>query len=768
MSDRHPRNGGSWWPSLVELARQLLKRSNAADHQELIRHAVEALLGGRATVWLNDPDDHSPLRGAEWSGNDVFCSEALRRAAQTGRTEAIAGADGHLSLVASPVVAGDCLLGVIQVERERGHSFSPPEITIIEALAGQAAIGIEAARRASAQRARALEQAWVSTAMVQVARALQSQPSLEETLATAARLAPMLAGTERSAALMIGDDGYTILPRAAYGLTLTQRIGLYQLLTPDDATEFESMLAAHAPARVDRGPLVEPLAAAGFDSPIVLPLLGGDGATGVLVIDAGQRQLQAVSDPPGTADPGWVQIARGIAQQTSAAIESHELRQSQREEAYVSTALLQVVQAIATLTNLDDVLASIVRTTPALVGAERCAIYRWIEEEELYHSAQVYGMARPAKDEREDAWYRPGEYPLLDTVRREVCPVSELLPQTPAAMPGGKFPSSAEGFERPRLTAPRQRAVRALPLVVKGEFVGALVLVEPAYAERSGNRREEILRGIADQAAIAIQNDRLQAETSRRERLEQEMLLAHDIQRSLMPDRFPETPGWQLAAICEPAREVGGDFFDLIRLPDESLGLVIADVADKGMPAALFMANARAMIRALAHHHRSPAAVLEQVNHLLLPDSHQGMFVTALFASLSVRGGMLTYCNAGHNPPLVWRAQQHRTERLETGGTALAVLADPRLEDHSLRLDSGDWLVLYTDGVTEAFSDRSESFHGEDRLCSAIEANASGGAQQMLDAIQESVRVFVGETPPSDDLTVLVVRRDDDQRAVVA
>jgi serine phosphatase RsbU (regulator of sigma subunit) len=762
LTDRHPHHEATWWPTLVELARRLVDRPFAGDRRELVCRAAEALLGGRASICVSGTEDcaSAGARGRlSGSGAPSRSLRPLERAARTRRTELGGGYGDVQYVVASPLVAADTFLGVIQVERDR--PFSALDLEMIEALASQAAFAVEAA----SGRARALKQAWVSTAQVQAARALQVHDGLDGTLATAARLAPMLAGTRRSAVLMLGEDGCTILPRAAYGLTLPQRIGLHLLLTPDEAERLVQALSEPGLREASGGPLAKPLATAGFRSPIALPLRGGD-IRGVLVIDSDHDRLYPSADGQTEAEPGWLQISRGIAEQTSTAIAGHELRRSQREEAYVSTALLQVVQATAALTDLDDVLASIARTAPALVGVERCAIYRWIAESGTYHATRAYGMALPVGEGRASECIRPGEYPLLDAVRLEERPAFDLVAAAPV-VEDGELGSASEGSERLGLMGTGRQAVRALPLVIRGEFVGALVLVEPVHAYRPGARREEILQGIADQAAIAIQNDRLQAEMSRRERLEQEMALARDIQRSLMPERLPEAPGWQLAATCVPAREVGGDFFDLISLPDECLGLVIADVADKGMPAALFMANARATIRALATHHHSLVAVLEQVNRLLLPDSHRGMFVTAVFASLSLRSGALRYCNAGHNPPLIWRARQGKAESLEIGGTALAVIEEPHLVEHQTAIDPGDWLVLYTDGVTEAFSERTESYHGADRLGAAIAECASGGAEQMLKAIEESVRLFVGETPASDDITLLVLKRDDDRRATM-
>ena len=314
----------------------------------------------------------------------------------------------------------------------------------------------------------------------------------------------------------------------------------------------------------------------------------------------------------------------------------------------------------------------------------------------------------------------------------------------------------------------------AVPLSVKGEVLGAMLLAEPPTRARKGvqlaksspfstrEKRIEIMAGIAHQAAMAVQNERFQQERLGRERLERELQLAREIQQIFIPDHLPRLQGWELAAMWRAARQVAGDFYDLIELPGRKLGLVVADVADKGMPAALFMALTRTLVRAAALEETSPAAVLVRVNDLLVPDAQRGMFVTAAYAILSLETGELRYANAGHCLPLVLRSGSRTLERLPKGGTALGVLADLSLQEHTTALAPGDGLILYTDGVTEAFSPGGELF-GERRLHHAMQAitqTANGcSAQTLLETLLTSVQVFTEDAPASDDLTAVVLRR---------
>ena len=185
---------------------------------------------------------------------------------------------------------------------------------------------------------------------------------------------------------------------------------------------------------------------------------------------------------------------------------------------------------------------------------------------------------------------------------------------------------------------------------------------------------------------------------------------------------------------------------------------MIADVADKGMGAALFMALTRALVRAAALEDVSPAAVLARVNELLIPDTQQGMFVTVIYAVLCLETGELAYADAGHNLPFLLRFRPQGLEQLSPGGMALGVLQGISLEEHVVNLGPGDFLVFYTDGITEAFSAEDQMF-GEERLRTAIQAAEAGTAQAMLDAIDAEVADFTRDSSPSDDMTLMVLHR---------
>jgi sigma-B regulation protein RsbU (phosphoserine phosphatase) len=241
-----------------------------------------------------------------------------------------------------------------------------------------------------------------------------------------------------------------------------------------------------------------------------------------------------------------------------------------------------------------------------------------------------------------------------------------------------------------------------------------------------------------------------------RERLETEVELARQIQLTFIPDTMPVRSEWDMAARWLTARQMGGDFYDVMELPDNRLGFFIADVADKGIPAALFMALTRTLVRAAVKETESPAEALRRVNDLLIPDTNQGMFVTAVYAVLHTHTGALVYANAGHNPPL-WVRKGGKVTKLTRTGMALGVREGEQINERTIHLAHGDTLLFYTDGLSESFSPDGELF-GEGRIISALQQDRAASAEGTLIHIEKMLLEFVKEEPQGDDLTMLLLR----------
>jgi sigma-B regulation protein RsbU (phosphoserine phosphatase) len=297
----------------------------------------------------------------------------------------------------------------------------------------------------------------------------------------------------------------------------------------------------------------------------------------------------------------------------------------------------------------------------------------------------------------------------------------------------------------------------AVPIAVKDALYGVMLIEEAAGGLRFRARRLEIITGIAQQAALAIQNDLLQKEMVVRERLETEVQLARQIQQTFLPESLPEFLEWELAARWKTARQVGGDFYDVFDLPNNKLGLFIADVSDKGVPAALFMALTRTLVRAAVVETFSPADALKRVNDFLVPDTKQGMFVTAVYAVLDMNNYELTYVNAGHNAPL-WVKNDGTLELLTRTGVALGAAENQTYQQRVIPLEKGESLLFYTDGLTEAYN-MEGYFYGNERLEESLKANPFTSAHELMDVVEKALLDFVQDMPPADDLTMLVLRR---------
>lgn len=241
------------------------------------------------------------------------------------------------------------------------------------------------------------------------------------------------------------------------------------------------------------------------------------------------------------------------------------------------------------------------------------------------------------------------------------------------------------------------------------------------------------------------------------ERKKAELKIAHDIQMSFLPERLPEVPGFQLAALSLPAKEVGGDFYDAIPLPGGRTALVIADVSGKGVPAALFMALSRTVLRANSLVPRSARDAVSEANMLIAEDAKSGMFVTLFYAVADPGEKTLTYVNAGHNPPLLFRAGDGRPVGLKGTGIILGVMPEAEYGEETIHLASGDLVLLYTDGVTEAINPGEEQF-GEERLIETVAGSLDRPPAEIVDRVRDAVVRFSGDEPQFDDLTLMVLR----------
>jgi sigma-B regulation protein RsbU (phosphoserine phosphatase) len=302
------------------------------------------------------------------------------------------------------------------------------------------------------------------------------------------------------------------------------------------------------------------------------------------------------------------------------------------------------------------------------------------------------------------------------------------------------------------------RAILAVPMLLKDECKGVVYVDNRIQTGIFSPKDIELLEGIASSAAIAIENARLYQVAVEKGRLERELQVARDVQSNLIPRSTPDIPGWEFSALWHPARQVSGDFFDYIPLHENRLGIVIADVTDKGMPAALFMAHARSIIRASVVGPFQPSETIASANHLICTDPTEGMFVSLFYGQLDPIKGEMIYVNAGHNPPLHYKADTSELFELPLTGFPLGIEDGSQYKQGLVTIQSGDIVLLYTDGITEAMNPEGDLFEPA-RLRRVLLEHKHKSVQEIQSVINDAVFRFIGSNEPSDDVTLMVLKR---------
>jgi serine phosphatase RsbU (regulator of sigma subunit)/putative methionine-R-sulfoxide reductase with GAF domain len=641
-----------------------------------------------------------------------------------------------------PLVYDGEVVGLLDIQTDRLNAFSEDDRLLFEAVADNIATAVHNADLY-------LTEQWrrrVADSLREVAGLLSDNVGLDESLQAIL--------TELGSNLPIDVSAIWLLDDNDIYLAACSNCDIHMLeearyANPEaSAAMMAAMLAPDPLIRKPTDPLWPMGIAAGYSaeySSIAAPLRIGDQPLGVITLahhTAGRYGHEAQK------------MLSTFASYAAVAIENTRLYDQAQEQAYASAALLQVAQAVVSMSDLNEILGTIVRIMPILVGVHRTVLYLYESEHDRFVPVQEYGF-----DEADEATVQralaPGEFLLLDLA----CEFNHLMvrrleldssPETWFHLP----PHADE--ELAAVYGGVSPLLMVVPLSIKTDLFGVLVVEEAPGGLRFRARRAEIISGIAQQAALAIQSDLLQKEMVVRERLETEVQLARQIQQTFIPETLPTHPHWQLSARWRTARQVGGDFYDVMELSNERLGLFIADVADKGMPAALFMALTRTLVHAAVKETSSPAEALRRVNELLLPDTKQGMFVTAVYAVLDLNTGEMTYANAGHNPPLL--VKRGSLQKLTRTGVALGASEDSHMTEQTIQLTAGEMVLFYTDGLTEAFNLEGDMF-GDERLLRALGWQESASADDMIQAVESALDDFAGNAPPSDDLTMLAVRR---------
>jgi serine phosphatase RsbU (regulator of sigma subunit)/putative methionine-R-sulfoxide reductase with GAF domain len=408
----------------------------------------------------------------------------------------------------------------------------------------------------------------------------------------------------------------------------------------------------------------------------------------------------------------------------------------QQEEAWFTTVLLEIARHAAQPGDAAVALLAVLQLTTLLAGAGWTILLIADPGGGRLTVGPTAGLKRSALERLGEVSFPPDSFAVAAPFGDETPRALTLPPQL----------AEATGTEAAMAS-----------VLTDGKHLLGLLLVQGESVE---GRRSSLLTGIAHQISLRLENSALSEQVAVRRSLERELRTARAIQESFLPDAPPEHPAWEIGAYWRAARSVGGDFYDFIPLPPgpegPRWGLVIADVSDKGVPAALYMALTRTLLRTVAPIDVDPGLTLGRLNHLLLVETSSDMFVSAWYAIWEPEAARLTYASAGHNPPFLFRPGRGASV-LPNGQTVLGVLPDVEYRVGSLELSPGSLLLMYTDGVTEA-SDGTELF-GVQRIEHTVLGMPSWEPPQVLAALGERVAAFSGLPDPADDLTIVCLHR---------
>ncbi|MCK6481077.1 MAG: SpoIIE family protein phosphatase [Planctomycetaceae bacterium] len=402
--------------------------------------------------------------------------------------------------------------------------------------------------------------------------------------------------------------------------------------------------------------------------------------------------------------------------------------------------LLQTIAAVNSNLELEPLIVNVVDLTLELTGAER-GILLLFEGDHL--------KVRMARDARRRNL--PPNISFSHSVPAKVAREGKAICLLDAAAQGAL--NLGQSIADLKLLT-----VMCVPLRVKDRIIGCLYVDSHATSKEFSTADLTLLNALAYQVAITLDNARLLEHYVEKQRIQQGLFIARDIQRALLPPGPLDVPNFDVYGVSVGCEETSGDYFDYIRLGEERVGLVVGDVAGHGIGAAMFMATARALLRAFLHATPDPAVTLGNLNDFLSVDMETGRFMTLFYADLDPASRTLHYVRAGHNPPLLYRRGADRFEELEAPGVALGMVRGFRFRAAGpVKMEPGDILFLYTDGIVETMNPAKDQY-GVERAAELLRSHRDRPAREICDALRKDVDAFGDHQPQQDDLTMIVAR----------
>jgi len=444
-------------------------------------------------------------------------------------------------------------------------------------------------------------------------------------------------------------------------------------------------------------------------------------------------QADLKKEPPAAIQPERLLSFEKQLERLAHLLQHVEDVQRTRLEIYLIT---QIAQNLANVLELDDVLNLILDSVKQVVDYDAAGIFVVGENGQVIVGEMLRGFE---ESERGKVRQKLGQG-LMGWAMEHMAPL---------------VVTDVSRDPRYMIARPQTRSELVVPLFTGGKVIGCFNLESDRPAAFSDHDAEHLMT-FASHAAVAIERARMHRQILEKRRIDEELALARHMQLSLLPRSAPVLENFEIAGLNVPSEEVGGDYYDYIRLTEKDLGFVVSDVAGKGVPAAFIMASLRASLRIESVSHYAIATILSRVNDFLFESIEPERFVTAFYGVLDSRARILTYANAGHNPPLLLRKSGKR-ELLGEGGLLLGAFPGALYHEYRVNFQSGDLLVLYTDGISEAENSPGEQF-GLDRIESAARQAAPRGCEAIIEALIKAVRRHVGEAGLQDDITTMVIR----------
>ncbi len=703
---------------------------------------------------------------------------AVRRASDLEPMGQILDYAGDYSALAAPIFFKQKFMGIVVMVHSLRDQYDSDTIRLITSCLEPVSIALENYQLTQAIK----DRNWSRNLELELLETIQESSTLDELITEVTRLMPLVVNGNACQYYDWDPASGIFLPHLhAESTTDPDRTQPGIFVSPDEVAPFQHLLELEEVVVFDYGeyssflPEGENLEPGRKSTPVMLFPVSLDGnLIGAMLFYIKDELIDLESEQ--TMWEEKYALIPGLLSQVALRIEAIERISTQEEEAYISVALLQVAQAIVSLNEFDDILGAIIRIMPILVGVKRSIIFLWDDNRQIFQLSQYYGFSKsePLLMHKE---LRKDEFEFLEAVlgqnqvvyhrlTEDISPSqwNEITLQDILTLQADK--SQVEGSDNSLLRSigfDQYPMLIGFPLAVQDTVYGVLVVEEEISASRSysshiRDKRIEIIRGIAQQTALVLKNELLLQETHNSERMERELQLAREIQAAFLPDRVPSHPAWEFEVFWEPARIVGGDFYDFIPLDENRLGIVIADVADKGMPAALYMTLIRTLIRSAAQRSSSVVEILCEVNRLFMLDAKNSMFVTVFYAEADLLTGSTRYCNSGHNPPITYFPVLNEMDEFYPTGPAIGIFDDFSIMEGYFQLQPGSYLILYTDGITEAFSSQDEQY-GTERLKEVLRKQSYSSSNNLINEIDHSVREFTGGADLSDDMTLVVIQR---------